>query len=220
MRTVVAVTDPLVAAEPNAVTQSPTARSVDAADCVELTGVELVVVTLTVSVLGGVRFVVLVFLEPFAFLEVELLDLGKLPGVRSMPVTVRVVPFTAVTFPEAMSIDPRAFRKLLEPDRPPGKLGRVPPLPPLVRKKPPPPVPAPKRKPGFGPVPPVPVRTCPVQDPDALGMVTVMVRAATVFFEFLGAVPVTVTQSPVLTELTVSDTVLENCVVGVQLTVV
>jgi hypothetical protein len=32
IRTVVAVTDPLLAEGPNAVTQSPTARSVDAAD--------------------------------------------------------------------------------------------------------------------------------------------------------------------------------------------
>ena len=60
MRTVVAVTEPFVAAGPKALTQSPTARSVDAAVCVALTVVELAVVTLRVSVLvlGLVGFLV------------------------------------------------------------------------------------------------------------------------------------------------------------------
>ena len=54
IRTVVAVTAPLVAAGPKALTQSPTARSVDAAVWVALTVVELDVVILSVSVLGVV----------------------------------------------------------------------------------------------------------------------------------------------------------------------
>ena len=60
MRTVVAVTEPFVAAGPKALTQSPTARSVDAAVWVALTVVELAVVTLSVSVLvlGLVGFLV------------------------------------------------------------------------------------------------------------------------------------------------------------------
>ena len=58
MRTVVAVTEPFVAAGPKALTQSPTARSVDAAVWVALTVVELAVVTLSVSVLGVVGFLV------------------------------------------------------------------------------------------------------------------------------------------------------------------
>ena len=45
MRTIVAVTDPFVAAGPRALTQSPTARSVAAAACVAVTVVELVVVS-------------------------------------------------------------------------------------------------------------------------------------------------------------------------------
>jgi hypothetical protein len=52
MRTVEAVTDPLLAAGPKALTQSPTARSVEAAVWVALTGVELDVVTLSVWTLG------------------------------------------------------------------------------------------------------------------------------------------------------------------------
>jgi hypothetical protein len=46
MRTVVALTDPLDAEGPKALTQSPTARAEDVVDCVVLTGVELEVVIL------------------------------------------------------------------------------------------------------------------------------------------------------------------------------
>ena len=56
IRTVVAVTDPLVAAGPKALTQSPTARSVAAAVWVALTVVELDVVILSFSVLGAADF--------------------------------------------------------------------------------------------------------------------------------------------------------------------
>ena len=47
-----------------------------------------------------------------------------------------------------------------------------------------------------------------------------MVFAAIVVLDFFDGVPVTVTQSPLVTELTASVTVLEKAVVVVQLTVV
>ena len=67
---------------------------------------------------------------------------------------------------------------------------------------------------------PLPVRNEPVQDPVDDGVPTVMLRAAMVVLDDLDGVPVTVTQSPAAKVLTVSVTVLENCVVDVQLTVV
>ncbi|HEY6426601.1 MAG TPA: hypothetical protein VIX84_05160, partial [Acidimicrobiales bacterium] len=207
MRTVVAVTAPLLAAGPIAVTQSPTARSVDAAVCVLLTGVELEAVTLTVSVLGAVGFVVLELLLLF-----ELLVLWKLPGARSNPDTVSVVPLTAVTLPDAMENEPRNRLKL--PGTAPfGNEGRVPlPPSPLLRKKPPPPVPARKPPPGAAPF----ARVRPeVHEPLALGVVTVMVRAAMVVFDDFDAVPVAVTQSPTAMELTDSVTVFEKSVEAV-----
>jgi hypothetical protein len=134
MRTVVAVTAPLLAAGPKALTQSPTARSLAAAVWVVLTGVELEVVTLRVSVWGCVGLVFFELLEEF-----DLFALGKLPGLRSKPETVSVVPWTAVTLPEAMARERSAVRKL-PPAPPPGTEGRDPP-PPFLWKKPPPPVP-------------------------------------------------------------------------------
>jgi hypothetical protein len=56
--TVVAVTAPVLADGPNALTQSPTARALGVVDCVALTGVELDVVMVSFSVLGGVNFFV------------------------------------------------------------------------------------------------------------------------------------------------------------------
>jgi hypothetical protein len=53
-----------------------------------------------------------------------------------------------------------------------------------------------------------------------VGVVTVIVRAATVVLDFFDAVPVTEMQSPTASELTASVTVLENCVVVVHPTVV
>ena len=47
-----------------------------------------------------------------------------------------------------------------------------------------------------------------------------LLRAAMVVLDDLDGVPVTVTQSPAFKTLTASDTVFENCVVSVQLTVV
>ncbi len=79
IRTVVAVTAPLVAVEPNALTQSPTARSVELADWVELTVVELAVATVSFSVLGVTGFFGFVLLEPFEPW------LAKLPNDKMLP---------------------------------------------------------------------------------------------------------------------------------------
>jgi hypothetical protein len=213
IRTVVAVTDPLVAAGPNALTQLPTARSVDAAVWVALTVVELDVVILRVSVfvLGAVGF--LFFEEDFA------VPRPNDPGLMLIPDTVMVEPLTPVTLPEPMARLARALRKLEDP--PPPKLGRVPP------SAPPPPAPPPRRKPpppANPPAPPaaapVPVRPPSVHDPEELAVLTVMVRAAMVVFDFFDGVPLTVTQSPLASALTASVTVLENVVVVLQFTVV
>ena len=59
-----------------------------------------------------------------------------------------------------------------------------------------------------------------MHEPLDVGVMTVMDRAAIVVLDFFEAVPVAETQSPTAKELTVSDTVLENEVVDVQLTVV
>ena len=103
IRTVVAVTAPLLAAGPNALTQSPTARAVDVAVCVALTGVELDVVILRVSVLGGVGFLL------FELFELRSLRRSRprrsCPADKSMPDTVTVEPLTPVTLPDAMAID-------------------------------------------------------------------------------------------------------------------
>jgi hypothetical protein len=116
MRTVVAVTAPLVAAGPNADTQSPTARAPEVTDWVVFTGVELDVVTLRVWVLG--------FAGRFGLLDVPL-DLPgavKVPGEIEMPETVIVDPLTAVTLPDAMSRLASCFRKLFPAAPPPGKV--------------------------------------------------------------------------------------------------
>jgi hypothetical protein len=59
-----------------------------------------------------------------------------------------------------------------------------------------------------------------VHDPDELAVLTVMVRAAIVVLDFFEAVPLTVTQSPLVSALTASVSVLENVVDDVQFTVV
>jgi hypothetical protein len=95
IRTVVAVTAPLVAVEPKALTQSPTARSVALADWVELTVVELEVVTVSFSVLGVTGFFDFVLLEPFEPW------LATLPNDKMSPETLTVDPLTPVTLPDA-----------------------------------------------------------------------------------------------------------------------
>jgi hypothetical protein len=205
MRTVEAVTAPLDAAGPNALTQSPTARLVAAAACVAETVVLLVVVILRLSVLGVVGFLLLE-LEDFAVLP-------KLPGEMSNPVTDKVDPLTAVTLPLAMAMLPAPANPRPEPDL---NVGRVPPVVPLPpRRKPPPNPPAPPA-PGV----PVPLPNVPVHEPVDEAVVTVMLRAAMVVFDDLEGVPVTVTQSPDVSALTVWLTVCEKAVEDVQLTAV
>jgi hypothetical protein len=206
MRTVLAVTAPFVAAGPTAVTQSPTARSVAAADWVEDNVVDPDVVILRFSVFGATD------LEVFELLELLDLVRAKLPGEMSTPDTETVEPLTPVTLPDAMAMELRPANRRAEPA---GKLGRVPlvlPVPPLRKLKPPGPANAPPVD-----VPPFVVR---VQDPVDEGLRSVMLRAAIVVLDVFDGVPVTVTQSPAASELTDSDTVFENCVEVVQLTVV
>lgn len=201
----VAVTAPFVAAGPKAVTQSPTARSVAAADCVEDSVVDPDVVILRFSVFGATGLAVFELLELLALLR------EKLPGLMSTPDTETVEPLTPVTLPDAMAreLRPPANRRA----EPAGKLGRVPPVPLLRKLKPP----GPANAPPFD-VPPLVVRE--VQDPVDEGLRTVMLRAAIVVLDDFDGVPVTVTQSPAVRTLTDSDTVFENCVEVVQLTVV
>ena len=85
IRTVVAVTAPLLAAGPKALTQSPTARSVEAAVCVELTVVELDVVIVSFSVLGVVGLLVVPVLFVLRAAEAA-------PGPELMPVTLTLEP--------------------------------------------------------------------------------------------------------------------------------
>ncbi|MGA2932190.1 MAG: hypothetical protein ABSE98_08915 [Acidimicrobiales bacterium] len=201
-----AVTAPFVAAGPTAVTQSPTARSVAAADWVEDNVVDPDVVILRFSVFGATD------LEVFELLELLDLVRAKLPGEMSTPDTETVEPLTPVTLPDAMAMELRPANRRAEPA---GKLGRVPlvlPVPPLRKLKPPGPANAPPVD-----VPPFVVR---VQDPVDEGLRSVMLRAAIVVLDVFDGVPVTVTQSPAASELTDSDTVFENCVEVVQLTVV
>jgi len=202
--TVVAVTAPFVAAGPKALTQSPTARSVAAADWVEDSVVDPEVVILRFSVFGATG------LEVFELLELLDLVRAKLPGEMSTPDTETVEPLTPVTLPDAMAM---ALRPANRRAAPPAKLGRVPLVPPLRKLKPPGPANAP-------PVD-VPRLSAPTeQDPVDEGPRSVMLRAAIVVLVVFDGVPVTVTQSPAASELTDSVTVFENCVEVVQLTVV
>jgi hypothetical protein len=218
MRTVVAVTDPLVAAGPNALTQSPTARSPGEADCVALTVVELDVVIFSACVLGGTGFLVLVLVCDVEFPEAA--RRGKLPGDSVKPEIVTVDPVTAVTLPAATESDASCLRKLLAPEPPSGKRGREPfapwPEPPTD------PFPVRNWNPAGGPLddPPAARAPGPVHKALAAGAVTVMLRAAIVVLDLFVDFPVTETQSPTASALTASVAVLENRVVVVQLTVV
>jgi hypothetical protein len=126
MRTLSAVTDPLLAAGPKAMTQSPTARSLEVADCVADTVVLPDVVSFRFSGLGGVGF----------FESFDSFDVGrrKLPGESETPDTDRVEPLTAVTLPEAIVKFPSRLRMAA-----PGFFGGLP-LPLRVAKPPPGPV--------------------------------------------------------------------------------
>src|SRR5580704_15007197 len=165
MRTVVAVTAPLEAAGPKALTHSPTARSVEAADSVARTVVDPDVVIFRLCVFGVVG------LDPL-----ELPDLrAKLPGWTSKPDTDTVDPLTAVTFPVASVNEPRPPNRAPEL---PGNGGRCPPALPLsrVRKLKPPP-PGPPREPGTPGGLPTLDRMGPVQAPDVEAGATEMLRA-------------------------------------------
>jgi hypothetical protein len=177
------------------------------ADCVVATVVLPDVVTFRLCVLAGVNL-----LEVFDPLDC---DRGKLPGEIVTPETDSVDPLTAVTFPEANAKLPKRLRMAL-----PGFFGGLP-VRPRTAKPSPLRVPNPMPAPGAGPRPPLNREERPaVHDPVELACVTLMFSAAMVVFDFFDGVPVAVTQLPTVMELTASDTVLENCVVGVQLTVV
>ena len=209
IRTVVAVTAPLVAAGPNALTQSPTARSVEAADWVALTVVELDGRDLELLGLGRHRLLGLVLLES------SKRGLAKLPSDMAYPETLTVDPLTPVTLPDAM--DSLASAAEVVGARATAGEARTGParsaLAELVRRR---------RRAGSRPPPGTHRRRrrrrrrgrrtrCTI--PLDAGVVTVMVRAAMVVLDFFDAVPVTVTQSPAASALTASVTVLENCVV-------
>jgi hypothetical protein len=216
MRTVVAVTAPVLAAGPKALTQSPTARSLEAADWVALTVVDFDEVIVSLTFLGAAGFLVLLLFE-----LVERRS-ERLPNENLVPEMVIVELCTAVTLPDATESEASCLRKLLEPEPPRGKLGRLPLVPP---SKPPPgnPRPPPGNPPALaGPDAPLAPDAVPerVHEPLDVGEETVMDRAAMVVFDFFEAEPFAKTQSPTANELTVSDTVLENEVVDVQLTVV
>jgi hypothetical protein len=195
MRTVVAVTAPFEAVEPKALTQSPIARSPTAADWVAVKVVDPDVVILRLAVFGATG---LLFLELLDFV-----GRVRLPGVRRVPDMERDEPLTPVTLPDAMLREARPGNRRCDPA---GNEGLVPPA---RNPKPPAPVDAPP-----------PARDGPVQAPVEDGVKIVMLRAAIVVLDDFDAVPVTLTQSPAARELTASDTVLENWVVPVQLTVV
>ena len=82
IRTVVAVTEPLLAAGPKAVTHSPTDRAAAVALCVVVTGVVDVVVTFTVVFFGAAVFFVWDFDVDFDP-DLVVAPRGNDPGERS-----------------------------------------------------------------------------------------------------------------------------------------
>jgi hypothetical protein len=209
IRTVVAVTAPVVLAAPKALTQSPTATAEDVVDWVSVRTVDFAVVTLSFCVLGLVGF--LDDFEAAARLKTWL---------NRVPDNDTEVPLTAVTLPVAMA-------KLANDPRAPPPVPRPGKLPPAgVPEDPDPPVPDPKL-PRAPPAPPNPAPPAPVRPPRPLVHVPlvdaweiVMERAARVVLDFLAGVPVTVKQSPTATALMVSVAVSENVVDPVQVTAV
>ena len=127
MRTVVAVTAPVLLAVPNALTQSPTATAVDVVVWVCDSVVDLLVVILRFWVLGFVCFV-----------DFELDERLK-SWLTSVPDKVTVEPLIAVTLPVARA----KFAAPGNPPRalPPLRAGKLPP--PGVSPEPEPPAPAP-----------------------------------------------------------------------------
>jgi hypothetical protein len=216
MRTVEAVTAPVLLDGPKAVTQSPTASAVDEVDWVSDNVVDDAVVIFSFCVLSLGVFVV-VFVLVFA---------ADLPVVRlntelsSVPDSETVDPLTALTLPLAIArlAAPANDRRApvpapAPPPAPPrGKLppGGVKPEP-LPPVRPAPLAPPPPKRPLAAP-PPKP----PVQVPEDDGWLIVIDRAAMVVLDFFDFVPVTVRQSPTATALTDSVAVWENVVDGVH----
>jgi hypothetical protein len=151
IRTVEAVTAPVVEAGPTALTQTPTAKAVAAAFCVSVRVVDLAVVIFSFSVFGSVGFFDLEDLEDLEELFELLFAAEKSPLTR-MPDNVTVPLLTPVTFPVAMA-------RLARPGKPrPEELGR-PPVPPLAKLSPPllleePPLPPPPKWEPLVPPPP------------------------------------------------------------------
>jgi hypothetical protein len=202
IRTVVAVTAPVVLAGPNALTQSPTANAVEVVAWVSERVVVDPVVIFSFSV-----FSVGVFLAALLDLLVGALTVW----LSTVPDSDTVDPESAVTLPLANVKLPPANRRAPEAPEPlPAPLGKLPlggvPVAPPVRPANPPNPPAPP-----GPAAHV---------PDDVGLLIVMDRAATVVLDFFDGVPVTVRQSPTATAFRVSVAVSENVVLGVQLTAV
>jgi hypothetical protein len=206
IRTVVAVTAPVVLAGPNALTQSPTANAVDVVDWVSVRVVVDPVVIFSFSV-----FTIGFFLAALLDLLVEALNVV----LSTVPDSDTVDPETAVTLPLANVKLPPPNPAPPAPRRGKLPLGGVP-VPPPVRPAPPPNPPNPPRAPPPNPpaAPPGPA----AHVPDVVALLIVMDRAATVVLDFFDGVPVTVRQSPTATALRVSVAVSENVVVGVQLT--
>jgi hypothetical protein len=200
MRTVVAVTAPVLLAVPKALTQSPTESAVAVVDWVSDNVVVDEVVTLSFCVLT-VGFLV----------DFDLLDDGRVSWLSTVPDSETVEPLTAVTLPVAMAKLAAPGNDRRVPELP---LGGVKPEPELEpdRRKPPanPPGPAPAP----APAPPKPD----AHEPDDEGWLIVMDRAAMVVLDFLEGVPVTMRQSPVATALRVLVAVWLKVVDGVQVT--
>jgi hypothetical protein len=207
IRTVVAVTAPVLAAGPKALTQSPTANAVAVVAWVSDRVVVDAVVILSFSVFS-LGLLAGVF---------DLLVEGLNVWLSTVPDSDTVDPETAVTLPLANVKLPPAN------DRPPPApaLGKLPlggvPVPPPDRAAPPPNLPPPNLPPAPAPAAPPPPKPA-AHVPDVVALLMVIDRAATVVLDFFDGVPVTVRQSPTVTALRVSVAVSENVVLPVQLT--
>jgi hypothetical protein len=205
MRTVVAVTAPVLAICPKALTQSPTAKEDAVVGWVCDKVVEVDSVTFKAFDFGRAGFVV--------FLVV--LD-GRVNEPTRIPVRLTSDPLIAVTFPEAMDrLAPENARRNPEPPLDP--LGR--PLAPASPPAPPNPPRAPPPNPPNALRPVVPLLEPEAHAPEVDAALMDTVLAAMVVLDDFDGVPVTVRQSPTATPLWVCVTVSENVVVPVQFTV-
>lgn len=211
IRTVVAVTAPVVLCGPKAATQSPIASTPAVVGWTCVMVVDFGTVTLSFSVFKVGLFGALVF-----FLLAEVVPDGRVKPLRTTPVTETVVPLTDVTLPLAL-VKPAPPKRPAAPRNvpPPPPKVRAPPVPPGGKPAPPDPpvnvrVPAPKALP-LGPW---------LHEPPDAGELTVTARAAIVVLDIFEIVPRTLTHSPAEIEVDVNVTVRENCVVPVQFTVV